>query len=156
MHDKKDFPFTLASIGGTFNSLHQGHKRYIEIAFKSALNVYIQLSSDKLAQEIKHYNVYSYHERLNKLETYLNERGWNGRYSIFILESRAKLREVILDNEFDLAVVEPAYFADFLEYNSYRTGFGKQQLCLIYKPRSVDQLGHDISSAGLMERPELE
>lgn len=141
-----DYPFKLASIGGTFNALHTGHKRYIEIAFLTAEKVIIQLTSDKMAKRIKHYQVHSYNERLEQLSSHLDQQGWTNRYQVLQLDSKKQLENFILNSTFDVAVVEPAYFEDFVEYNKHLNHLKKNKICIIYKPRTVDRSGNEISS----------
>ena len=144
-----DKPFKLATIGGTFDTLHQGHKDYISIAFHAAESVHIFLASDDYAKYKKTYLPHSYIERKNKLEDFLALKGWAGRYQIFLLEEEVKMKECVLHENYEIAVVEPAYIDFFVKINQQRELEKKAPLFFVYKNRTLDMHGKDMSSTSL-------
>lgn len=138
--------FNCATIGGTFNSFHKGHKEYIDIAFSIANIVFIHIISDDMAKRKKNYSVTPFDQRLKKILEYLSEKDWIDRSRIYKISSTRFLEHNILKYNFDIAVVEPAYFGLFNTLNKKRGELGKKKFCIIHKPRTIDINGNDISS----------
>ena len=75
--------FKKVAVGGTFDTLHRGHKTLLDKAFEVGDKVVIGLSSDEFVSKMgKPYETASYNERRKELETYLKELGWLGRAEI--------------------------------------------------------------------------
>lgn len=70
-------------MGGTFNSLHQGHLSMLRLAFAIGSRVYIGLTSDKMAAGARKY-VVPYETRLKSLERACGRLG--GKFEISELE----------------------------------------------------------------------
>jgi cytidyltransferase-like protein len=141
--------FQLASVGGTFNVLHEGHKRYLTAAFLLARQVHILLSSDSYAKERKAYAPRRLAERRNVLETYLRGAGLNQRAEIEILEAVGDIRlYVITSAALDLVVTESTYFAWFDEWNHDRLNNGYDRYHILCKPRTL-VAGRDVSSSSM-------
>jgi cytidyltransferase-like protein len=149
---KKEKAFKLATVGGTFNSLHKGHLEYLAIAFSIAKRVHIFLTTDEYAKRTKIYTPHPYEKRLLRLTTLLQKQGLLESCEIIALKSDLQLERSIIKGNYDIAVVEPAYFQLFQSFNSKRTKRQKSKFCIIYKPRSVDNLGKDISSTRLQNK----
>lgn len=70
-------PFNHIALGGTFDRLHLGHKRLIDLAFKKAARVSIGISTQRL---LKHKSLYQiiqpYQTRKNYLIRYLKNKGF--------------------------------------------------------------------------------
>ena len=143
---KKRNHFHCATIGGNFNSFHKGHKEYIDIAFNTANFVYIYVMSDCMAKKRKNYPIKPYDQRCQKIVEYLRENNWLHRTKFCEIFSGHVLENNIVNQNFDLAVVEPAYFNLFNLFNKKRSEIGKKKFCIIYKPRTIDMKGNDISS----------
>jgi inosine/xanthosine triphosphatase len=73
-------------LGGTFNILHSGHELLFKKAFENDNFVHIGLTSDELVREEKEVEVLEYQIRMENLKTFLNSKGWDGRYSIVRLD----------------------------------------------------------------------
>jgi inosine/xanthosine triphosphatase len=69
-------------LGGTFNIIHKGHELLFEEAFKNDNQVFIGLTSDELIKGKKEYEVDKYEVRQRALSSFLDGKGWNGRYTI--------------------------------------------------------------------------
>src|ERR1700761_2589904 len=65
--------FRHASIGGTFNTLHDYHRDYIVAALTLAHTVHLFLATDNYAQQRKIYNPLPMADRLRSLEALLND-----------------------------------------------------------------------------------
>jgi inosine/xanthosine triphosphatase len=75
-------------IGGTFNILHLGHELLFERAFEDDNQVYIGLTSDELAKEERTVSIDDFDTRKNNLKSFLDGKGWSGRYTITQLEDK--------------------------------------------------------------------
>src|ERR1700730_6805024 len=53
-------PFHIATIGGTFQAMHLGHRQYLKLALRLADIVHISLTSDHYASTLKNYPVASF------------------------------------------------------------------------------------------------
>ena len=87
----------VATIGGTFDGLHAGHKEYIRLAFEFADNVTIYVKSDEYDQRKKfRVMTYEYHKRINDIKGFL--------HSIGVDKVRYRLRELLnlseLENDY--------------------------------------------------------
>lgn len=142
-------PFEVTTIGGTFNAMHIGHRRYIEIAFGVAHWVYIHLTSDELARAIKPYRVKHFAERQKQIEQFLEEAGWRHRAEIRVLQSDHQLRAFCLTTDLSIAVVEPAYLDQFKGMNEARRALGSEEYCILVKPRTRTGDDDDLSSRAL-------
>ena len=96
-------------MGGTFDRLHDGHKRLLQKAFEVGDYVYIGLTTDEYIErsgkQLKE-KVYSYEERLYDLRRYFEEEGALNRAILFPLEDTAgpkaldpKLSAIVVSEE---------------------------------------------------------
>jgi inosine/xanthosine triphosphatase len=69
-------------LGGTFNIVHKGHELLFQKAFENENFVAIGLTSNELVTGKKEVEIDEYEVRENKLLTYLNSKGWEGRFTI--------------------------------------------------------------------------
>src|SRR5574341_1359585 len=70
----------IATIGGTFDTLHPGHKEYIQLAFEYADQLLIYVSSDEYCIGKKKYEVHPYEKRIQELEEFINTLNVDGHY----------------------------------------------------------------------------
>lgn len=96
-------------MGGTFDRLHEGHKRLLQKALEVGDYAYIGLTTDEYiersSKQLKE-KVYPYEERLASLRRYLDEEGVLNRTIIFPLEDTAgpkaldpKLSAIVVSEE---------------------------------------------------------
>lgn len=112
-------------LGGTFNILHAGHELLFRKAFENDNVVHIGLTSDELVREEKEVQVFEYQIRMQNLKTFLNSKGWDGRYSI-----------VRLDDE-----LGPATWKDFdAIVVSEETKLGAENINLVRKENDLEPL----------------
>jgi cytidyltransferase-like protein len=138
------YAFTFASVGGTFNHLHDGHIEYLELAFHLATRVRIYLTSDELAQKAKPYSVRSFDDRKTVLARYLADSGLSDRADIEVLDDLEwRDTSLLLDEKIDVAVVTPEYYEKFLSLAAERAA--SAPLRLVVKTRTKDADG-EISS----------
>lgn len=138
-------PFLDACIGGTFQAMHAGHQRYIDIAFGIAEHVHIWLSSTVYARSIKPYPVSAYSDRRKRLVAYLEEKGYSDRVTVRELNEHHAVREFLFASSIDVVVVEPKYFIEFTGYAEERELRGHDPMCVLLKFRTTEH-GIDLSS----------
>lgn len=146
------YPFSTATVGGTFDALHAGHERYLEIGCSLAYNVHVHLTSDEFAAVLKSYPVKPFEVRRSQLLAFFEKRACADRVEIHALHSNDELRAFAIAERVGVAVVEPAYVTLFLEINRQRRALGIAELCLLIKPRSEDADGELSSTRIAAER----
>ena len=78
---------SYAVVGGTFDTLHKGHKELIARAFVMADRVLVCITSDGMAGRKRLASrINSYYSRRRKLEDFLRERSWLGKAEIVMIE----------------------------------------------------------------------
>jgi pantetheine-phosphate adenylyltransferase len=111
-------------VGGTFDPLHDGHKRLISRSFELAGRdgtVIIGLTTDTFASRKVH-PVKRYEQRKAALAGYIREQGFSATYSIEPLKDRYG---TALDDDFDALVVSEETLPIAHEINSLRKEKGK-------------------------------
>lgn len=140
----------IVTIGGTFDTLHHGHKEYIRLAFEFATRVIIYVNSDLFIAGKKTYPVHNYQERVENLQQFLQNLGDTNQYQIKKLNSLEDLKKDYLENpnltEVFMAIVSPEYYQDFLELNHAREALGLRNFLILVKQRTRDFQYQDISS----------
>ena len=102
----------IAALGGTFDMLHEGHKRLITRAFEIADIVFIGVTGDSLVSGLrKGHRVRPYAYRSRKLRSFLKSEGWL---------SRARIVE--LKDPFGLAARRRRLDALVVSQETYRAG----------------------------------
>jgi cytidyltransferase-like protein len=141
-------PFRTATVGGTFQAMHLGHRRYLELTLSLAKTVHISLTSDRYASALKDYPVAPFDVRHKEVQSFLDSIGASNRAEIHELKSMDQLQDFVLTSPLDVAVVELQYLELFQTFNRLRSGRGMDEYCIVLKPRTkVD--GFDISSTAL-------
>ncbi|RLF17359.1 MAG: hypothetical protein DRJ66_00935 [Thermoprotei archaeon] len=68
--------YDIACLGGTFELIHKGHEKLIEVAFSLADKVVIGITSDNLVKSLgKKHPVSPYEVRVKRLKEYLSKKG---------------------------------------------------------------------------------
>lgn len=139
-------------MGGTFDRLHDGHKRLLQKAFEVGDYVYIGLTTDayieRSSKQLKE-KVHSYEERLYDLRRYFEEEGVLDRAILFPLEDTAGPKA--LDPKLSAIVVseETRTGGDFV--NNLRAQHDVPSMETVVIPLSRDQQGEVISSSSLRQ-----
>jgi pantetheine-phosphate adenylyltransferase len=80
--------YRKVAVGGTFDELHRGHKILLLKAFEIGERVLIGLCSDEFVEKLgKPHGTASYYERLNELQTFLNNMGVSTKAEIIPLNN---------------------------------------------------------------------
>ncbi len=110
-------------IGGTFDSLHKGHKELIKKGFEKG-EVVIGLTSDRMAKEMKNREVENFEERKNNLEDFA-ENELSQKIKIKKIEDR--LGFAIIE-DLDSIIVSPETEGNALLINKEREKINKKPL----------------------------
>jgi pantetheine-phosphate adenylyltransferase len=114
-------------VGGTFDPLHDGHKRLISRSFELAGRdgmVIVGLTTDAFASRKVH-PVRKYEQRKAALAGFIREQGFPASYCIEPLKDRYG---TALDDDFDALVVSEETLPIAHEINSLRKEKGKEKV----------------------------
>jgi len=130
----------IASVGGTFDTLHPGHKEYLLLAFEFADRVMIYVSSDEYCKNKKQYEVRQYATRVQELKDFLVEHNLQNRCEIRCLYHQDVLIVDYLSNpdlgeKIDMAIIGPEYCDFFRELNCKRKELGMRNFLILIKER---------------------
>lgn len=147
MSSKNERSKTIASIGGTFDVLHQGHKDYIKMAFASADFVWIYVTAGQCAARVKKYDVRPYKSRVECLKAFLKLSGIKkDSYKIKQIRTENQLIDELVIGDIHKAIVPPEYQYLFDQINQKRSLNGQKKITVVIKKRSIDKNNSDISS----------
>jgi cytidyltransferase-like protein len=147
----------IATIGGTFDTLHQGHKEYIRLALDFSDYAIIYLSTNEYLDSKetgkKNYQVRPYEERFNKIAEFVEQIGCKAKCEIrphnnaddFVV---AYLNQYTRRDTLYMTIVSPEYYEKFLEINRLRESKNMSSILLIVKPRFRDGK-NDLSSSAI-------
>ena len=132
-------------VGGTFDPLHDGHKRLITRSFELAGRrgtVTIGLTTDLFASRKSH-PVNAYEVRKKALENFIRSSHFTASWSIEPLNDRFGSA---LDAEFDAIVVSEETIPIASEINAIRRGRGRSKVDIHQITCVLAEDGHWISS----------
>lgn len=144
----------IVGLGGTFDHLHQGHERLLNVAFNLGKKVYVGLATDELLEEKKHKElIQDYETRKRGLEKFA---GSIGRADDLVV--------IKLDDPFGPALTEPSLemhvsseetIGMAVKMNEARVKNGLNPLILVTIPMVVDDLGERYSSTRIRKELKL-
>lgn len=153
-------PKRIATIGGTFDALHKGHKSYIELAFEFADEVILYLTTPDYVKWRKSYQISTFEQRARRIRGFAASRGWGDQLKIREHKSRDDflndfLQEFTSEDARYIAVISPEYYDRFLEINAEREKRGLEGVLLMVKPRHRERQANgdlmDISSTTIRQ-----
>jgi len=132
-------------IGGTFNTLHKGHKLLIDKAIKTAGQhgyLFIGITEGKMIR--KKSNLKPFEERKKRINTYILKKKITTKIEIKPIKDKygPSIKE-----DFDTIVVSPETAKTAEEINKKRKQIGKKQLEIIQIPFVLAEDGLPISSS---------
>ena len=117
------------AIGGTFDPLHDGHKKLLRTVFELSEGgeIVMGVTSDTMAHASRSRDVLPYEVRAESIRRYMHEEygvnvrteGLNDRYG------------VTLDEDFDYIVISPETYTVALKINKHRKERGKQPIKIV-------------------------
>ena len=140
--------FKKVVLGGTFDVLHQGHKRLLAVAFDVANSVVIGLTSDDFAARFRINGTPSYEKRKKGLQQHLSS--FEKPYSI--VEINDSYGVATLDVDIDCIVVSEETLLRAEEINTIRFKKNLPKLVIIVVPLVLADDGKPISSERINAR----
>ena len=134
--------FKKIVIGGTFDGLHNGHRKVLITAFDNSESVIIGLTGDDFAKRFRTRIISSYENRRNELERYCNELG--GDYEIVMINDSYGMATINVD--IDAIVVSEETLLRAEEINTIRFKKNLAKLVIIVVPLVLNSNGRAISS----------
>jgi pantetheine-phosphate adenylyltransferase len=134
-------------IGGTFDLLHKGHKALISKAFEEG-EVYLGLTSNEMAQEMKNREVDDFEKRQQALEEYVSQE----------LSKEIEIKKIddlfgfAVDQELDAIIVSPETEKNALLINAKRQETGKNALEVLRIDLVLADDGQPISSTRIRNK----
>ena len=138
-------------LGGTFDHLHAGHERLLQVAFDIGTKVVIGLASDDLLahKRFKEF-LQSYAVREENLMAFAREIGRDADISIIKLDD--KFGPAITDPDIDVHVSSEETFSVAQEINELRRQGGLKPLILVMIPMVLKDDNVRYSSTGIREQ----
>jgi cytidyltransferase-like protein len=134
--------FKKTVVGGTFDSLHQGHRKILKTAFECGEEVIVGLTSDDFAKRFRTRAVASYTKRKASIQEYAKE--FKRKYTI--TEIGDSYGVATIDEGMDSIVVSEETLLRAEEINTIRFKKGLPKLTIIVVPLVLDAKGKPISS----------
>jgi len=133
-------------IGGTFESLHKGHRFFLEKAF-SLGEVFIGLTSDLMAEKTKKRGVKNFEKRKKELEKFI-KNNFKFNYEIGKIEDRFG---PTLKKDFDFIVVSPETKKTAILINKEREKINKKPIEIVEIEFILAEDGKPISSTRILK-----
>jgi pantetheine-phosphate adenylyltransferase len=130
------------ALGGTFEPLHEGHKRLIDVAIKlGGKEVMIGITCDRMAR-MRMRSVLPFSIRAENVRRYIMKKyGFNPNI-VMITNPYGRTLEV----DFDYLVVSPETYEMALEINEKREELGKKKIKIVKVSWVMAEDGKPISS----------
>ena len=140
--------FKKVVLGGTFDVLHKGHQRLLDVGFNVAESVVIGLTSDEFARRFRVNQSPSYEKRKKTLESYVKPLGKPYK----IVEINDSYGVATIDPEIDCIIVSEETLLRAEEINTIRYKKNLPKLVIIVVPLVLADDGKPISSERINAR----
>ena len=117
------------AIGGTFDTLHDGHKRLLKKVFELSKGgeIVIGVTSDTMARASRNREVLPYKARVKNIKEYMHKE-----YGIEVrIVELADRYGSTLDEDFDYIVISPETYPVALKINELREARGKKPIKIV-------------------------
>jgi len=133
--------FKKVVIGGTFDVIHEGHRKILDVGFQISDSVIIGLTSDEFANRFRVMETSPYKERKKKLEEML--RGFDKPYEIIRIDDSYGIATI--DPGIDCIVVSEETLLRAQEINAVRFKKSLRKLSIVVIPLVLADDGMPIS-----------
>ncbi|MFC4246924.1 phosphopantetheine adenylyltransferase [Natribaculum luteum] len=139
------------ALGGTFDPVHDGHRRLFERAFELG-DVTVGLTSDELAPKTRHVDRYvrSYDERKRDLESELEQYAAEHDQE-FEVRTLSEPTGIATEPQFDYLIVSPETVDGGKRINELRRERGHDPLEIVVVPHVLAEDGDIISSTRIVQ-----
>ena len=134
--------FRKVVIGGTYDTLHKGHKKLLETGFQIGESVVIGLTSDEFAKRFRVGDVLAYEKRKANLESYIKQ--FKKPYKIIKIDDSYGIATI--DPEIDCIVASEETLLRASEINAIRFKKSLPKLTIVVVPIVVSADGIPLSS----------
>ena len=134
--------FRKVVIGGTYDTLHKGHKKLLETGFQIGESVVIGLTSDEFAKRFRVGDVLAYEKRKANLESYIKQ--FKKPYKIIKIDDSYGIATI--DPEIDCIVASEETLLRASEINAIRFKKGLDRLFIVVVPLVLAEDAKPISS----------
>jgi len=133
LNENKIKMFNKVVVGGTFNTLHKGHREILKTAFKVGKSAVIGLTSDEFANRFRFSKTLEYKKRKENLINFIeNIENFNKEYSI--IEINDSYGIATIDPEIDCIVVSEETLLRAEEINVIRFKKSLPKLTFVVVP----------------------
>jgi len=130
------------ALGGTFEPLHEGHKKLIEVAIKlGGKDIMIGITSDEMARD-RVRSVLPFKIRTENVKRYILKKYGFEPKIVMINDRFGKTLEI----DFDYLIVSPETYKIALEINKKREELGKKKIKIVKVDWILAEDGKPISS----------
>lgn len=140
--------FRKIVIGGTFDFMHKGHRKLLELGIRNAEKLVIGLTSDEFASRFRIEKVSPYRDRKEELEKFLDK--FSVHYKIVKIDDTYGV--ATLDPEIDCIIVSEETLLRAEEINAIRFKKGLKKLTIIVTPTILADDGKPLSSERIRAR----
>ena len=134
--------FRKVVIGGTYDTLHKGHKKLLETGFQIGESVVIGLTSDEFAKRFRVGEVLAYDKRKANLESYIKQ--FKKPYKTIKIDDSYGIATI--DPEIDCIVASEETLLRASEINAIRFKKSLPKLTIVVVPIVVSADGIPLSS----------
>lgn len=134
--------FKHTALGGTFDRLHKGHRRFLNKAFSISEEVSVGITDDKFAFMIhQDSRLEPFSTRQNQVQNYLKDQGFGSRAQL--IELSDPFGPTIKDKSLEALVVTSKTLQNGHELNRHRQKNGLSPVKIITQPiiRAADRKG---------------
>lgn len=133
--------FKKVVVGGTFDTLHKGHRRILETAFQIGQSVIIGLTSDRFANRFRVGTIFPYEKRRKNLTQFADKFG--KPHEIIPIDDSYGIATI--DPEIECIVVSEETLLRANEINAIRFKKGLKKLTIVVIPIILADDGKPIS-----------